>query len=243
MLKIAICDDEEYFRDLLEHMIHEWISQKGKECVIEKYSSGVELLALGKHVDEIQLLFLDINMDAMDGLETAKKIRETQKKLSIVFVTAFVSYSIEGYKVNAFRYLLKNDTDMKRSVSECLNAFFEQIGEKKDTVELHFREGKKWIYVEHILYVESRLHKLFFLIVNDTGTTEIFTSYDTLNHIEELLKKKSFMRIHQSFLVNMNHIRKMERYMATLTGGFKIPVARARYGDVLKQYIVKKGEM
>ena len=86
----------------------------------------MELIELGIELNQYKIIFLDINMDEMDGILTAKKIREQNSEIFLVFVTAFVNYSLEGYKVDAVRYLLKNNVNMQESIAECMDAIYIQ---------------------------------------------------------------------------------------------------------------------
>lgn len=93
---------------------------------IDTFSSGKEFVELGIEMVKYKIVFLDINMDELDGIMTAKKIRENSKDMFIVFVTAFVNYTIEGYKVDAVRYILKDNKNLVASVYECMDAIHEK---------------------------------------------------------------------------------------------------------------------
>ena len=120
MLNIAICDDEEFFRNWIKEMLLQYMQEKGVIYEIATFQSGKELLDLGIELNQYQVIFLDINMDYINGLTTAKKIREQNKEVFIVFITAFVDYSMEGYKVDAIRYLLKSSSNMQGHIAECM---------------------------------------------------------------------------------------------------------------------------
>lgn len=109
MFRIAICDDEKIFRDDLKEILIRYMTDRGIMLEIDTFSSGKEFVELGIEMVKYKIVFLDINMDELDGIMTAKKIRENSKDMFIVFVTAFVNYTIEGYKVDAVRYILKDN--------------------------------------------------------------------------------------------------------------------------------------
>ena len=106
-MKIAICDDEKEFRDLIRVYIEDYLNTKDILYTIDTFISGEKFLN-ETFPSEYSIIFLDINMEGMDGITTAKKIRERGINSYIVFVTAYIDYSLEGYKVGAVRYLLKN---------------------------------------------------------------------------------------------------------------------------------------
>ncbi len=92
-----------------------------------------------------------------------------------------------------------------------------------------------------ILYIESKLHKLEFHIMEDS--LQIYTLYEVLNKIQEELAGNHFLRIHQSFLVNMKFIESIRRYEARLNNGIRLAIPKARWKYVKEQYISYKGEL
>ena len=106
-------------------------------------------------------------MDDVDGIVTAQKIREYSSEIYIVFVTAYINYSLEGYKVEAIRYLLKNNTNLEASISECMDAILHKMNLVVKKKKFKFNEGEKEINIDNILYIESKLHKLQFYIMED----------------------------------------------------------------------------
>lgn len=110
---------------------------------------------------------------------------------------------------------------------------------KKKT--FNFNEVTKNVPLERLLYIESRLHKLEFYIMEDRLNK--YTLYSTLNDMEKELDNNEFLRIHQSYLVNMKHIEKVSRYEVSLTNGVKLEIPKARYGFVEKAYVSYKGEV
>ena len=101
MLKIAICDDEKVFRDNINKYVAAYLNEKEISYEIDTFSSGKEIIDLGIEIKQYNIIFLDINMDDVDGIVTAQKIREYSSEIYIVFVTAYINYSLEGYKVDA----------------------------------------------------------------------------------------------------------------------------------------------
>lgn len=241
MFKIAICDDENYFTEELKNILSDCMLKKGLVFEIDTYSSGAKLISLGIGMLQYSIIFLDINMDEVDGIMTAKKIREVSKEAFIVFVTAFVNYTLEGYKVDAIRYLLKGGNNFKSAIDECINAIIEKMNYTIVTKSFHFNEGVKEIALERLLYIESRLHKLEFHVQEDK--MKVYTIYATLNNLEADLQDNDFVRIHQSYLVNLKYIMSIERYQATLTNGMTLIIPKARYTYVKDKFIAYRGEV
>jgi DNA-binding LytR/AlgR family response regulator len=106
------------------------------------------------------MIFLDINMEEIDGIETAREIRKITKNTYIVFVTAFITYALEGYKVDAVRYLLKDDECLEKAVNECLETIVYKMNYEEHKTTFAFQEGEKTIRIEDIVYIESNLQSV-----------------------------------------------------------------------------------
>lgn len=240
MFKIAICDDEIIFAEKMAKIIGDYMQEKQIPYETEIYSSGKEFVKLGIEMMKYRVVFLDINMEEIDGLETAKAIRKYSDDTFIVFVTAFINYALEGYKLDATRYLLKDKEMFEESIYECLDTILDKMNFAVVKKEIQFNEGKREISLNSLLYIESNLHKLQFHVMEDS--MHVYTVYDTLNHIEEEYSRYRFLRIHQSYLVNMMHLVSVKRYEVLLSNGRKLVVPRVRYNHVKEAFIAYKGE-
>lgn len=241
MFKIAICDDETVFAEELREMVSACLTEKGILFEIDLFESGEALAALGVELVRYTAVFLDINMEGMDGIEAAGKIRALSKEVFIVFVTAYISYSLEGYRLNAVRYLLKGDLNFFGIVQECMEAMIERLNYAVVKKEFAFREGRKEVALERLLYVESRLHKLEFHVMEDA--MKVYTMYQTLDKVQDMLGDDGFVRIHQSYLVNLRHISSVSKYKAVLTDKTELAVPKARYADVRARFTQYQGEL
>ena len=239
MLNIAICDDEKYFRNEIRGILEKYLSAEGIVCSIDDFASGEELTDLGIEVQKYDIVFLDINMDQMDGIDVARRIREKSKDIFIVFVTAYIDYTIEGYKVDAFRYILKNNNMLEGSIEECLDSIRERMAYEVEQREFEFSEGRRTVSLERILFVESNLHRLIFHIMEDS--LKQYTVYKTLDDMEKEFEGKGFIRIHQSYLVNVQHVNSISRYYLILDNGTRLSIPRARYNEVQKLIAEYKG--
>lgn len=241
MFRIAICDDESLFAEELKELLSGYMMEKGLVFEIDIYGSGEALIELGIEVIKYTAVFLDINMEKIDGIKAAEKIREVSREVFIVFVTAFVNYSLEGYRLDVMRYLLKGNVDFPSMVNECVDALVDKLSYSVTKREFDFKEGKREISLERLLYVESNLHKLEFHVMEDD--LKIYTMYETLNALESKLVAKDFVRIHQSYLVNIKYIKNVVRYKVVLTNGIELVIPKARYTYVKEQFILYQGEV
>lgn len=241
MFRIAICDDESHFRKLICEILIDYMDKKGILYEIDEFELGKDFVNLGIEILKYKIVFLDINMDELDGMETAQKIREVSNDIFIVFVTAFINYTLEGYRVDAVRYILKNNVNFSELVFECMDAISMKMNYVVKRKTFNFNEGTKNMPLERLLYVESRLHKLEFYIMEDRLNK--YSLYGTLNDMEKELADNAFVRIHQSYLVNMRHIEKVSRYKALLSNGIELEIPKVRYKFVEEIYVSYKGEI
>lgn len=125
-------------------------------------------------------------------------------------------------------------------MKECLDTITGQMGLQKRRYEVHFQNGRNRIPADHILYVESRLHKVLFFILEE-GVKE-YCKYDRLDCVEQELGPYGFLRIHQSFLVNVKYVQNVERYSAFLENGITLSISKRYYKDIERAYIIRRGE-
>ena len=239
MLSIVVCDDEPYFQNRIKELISAYLNDLGYEYAITSFDSGKELLQLGTDIAKYDIAFLDVQMSEINGIETAKFIREESEEIFIVFVTAFISYSLEGYKVGAIRYLLKDDKCLGDSLEECLSAIIAKMNHVRYSFE--FLSGVKEIMIDHILYMESSLHKVKFFVLEEEKKE--YQMYGKLDEISEDMKAYGFVRIHQSFLVNMKYVTSVERYIARLMDGTEISISKKYYKEAKAAYTKTRGNV
>lgn len=203
ILTCAIVDDEPLALNLLESYVNKtpFLSLEGK------YSSAVQAMneLPKKNVD---VLFLDIQMPDLNGLEFSKMVNERTR---IVFVTAFEQYALEGYRVNALDYLLKpvSYVDFLQAANKALQWF--ELTNKPETIESIFvKSDYKLIQIElkKILYIEGL--KDYIKIYTEDQPKPIL-SLMSLKTMEELLPSSQFMRVHRSFIVQKDKIKIIDR--------------------------------
>ena len=155
MFRIAICDDEEIFRKNIYEIIMKYMDEKGCPCEVDEFASGKDFISLGINMAKYDIVFLDINMDEIDGLETAQEIRKVSNDIFIVFVTAFVNYAVQGYSVNAIRYILKNNENMKDLIFECIDAISKVMKHTVKKKEFKFNEGIKNVRLSYCCMLKA----------------------------------------------------------------------------------------
>lgn len=232
---IAICDDEKFYREKIQKLLENYLKEHDLSYEIQLFSSGEEFLQESENKVKFDIVFMDINMSSLDGIQTAMQMRSFHSRTYIVLITAFIHYALEGYKVNAVRYIMKDTLDT--AMGECMDAILQKMQLKQ--VTFSFVEGEKRLYTDNILYVESQKHKSIFVYMDESLIT--YQIYERLDVIEEKLSGYGFLRIHKSYLVNMKHIYKISNYMAYLDTGEELPVPHLKYRKVKEEFVAFKG--
>lgn len=235
MIKIAVCDDEELFADSIKESIKKYTDHKNIDCRIYVFDSGEALLEQGLRCEDFNIVFLDIEMDKLNGIDTARELRKYSDDIFIAFVTAHADHSIEGYEVEAIRYIIKDSATLDTDIEKCMEAIFNKMKRAADSVRFRFREGEREINIESILYIESYQHVVRFILTDKKS--EPYTLYSKLDKVEEELKDHSFVRIHKSILVNMCHIRKMNSGTLVLDNGQELSISKSKYMEAKHEYV------
>ena len=222
MLRIGICDDQMEARDALRFQI-EKVIREGAEQIVYEFSTGESAVRwLEKHPGEIDLLFLDVEMKGINGMEAAGQIREFDKEICIVFVTGYTDYVFDGYKVDALDYVIK-PAGAER-ISEVLGRVREKIFDnRKENFVFKNPEGTYRISLDGISYFFSDKRKVN-VVLNGKDEKEAYSFYGKLDEVEKQLSG-AFVRIHQRYLVNPGHVAHIGGDSVILDGR-ELPMSR-----------------
>ena len=232
---IAVCDDEKFYREKVQKLLENYLSGYKINYTIQLFSSGEEFLQENENKVKFDIVFMDINMSRMDGIRTALQMRSVHSHTYIVLITAFIQYALEGYKVDAVRYIMKDTLDS--ALDECMDTILKKM--QLSRINFSFLDGEKWLYTDNIFYVESQRHKAVFFYLDEK--MENYHIYEKLDVIEERLSGYGFLRIHKSYLVNMKHICRISNYAVYLDNGEELSVPRLKYQAVKEEFVAFKG--
>ena len=219
-MKIAICDDEKIFLDSLEEKIYGILSKL--DCEVIAFGSAEALLSSAMDYD---LIFLDIEMSGMDGMRAAKQIRETDFETPIVFLTSHTEMAIEGYEVNAFRFLKKPVEEEK------LRQTLQDIQLMKASHKgVMIKAGGEEIVVipSEVLFLESDNNNVRIITSSGSITTRLKLSeaIEIFNRINDTIRK-----VHRCSAVNLDHVARLRDREAVLDDGSVIAVSRSCFAD------------
>ena len=241
MVRVAICDDDLFYLENEKRLIESYLSSKGVKNEIVIFKSSAELTKA--YANNYDIIFLDISMEHINGIEVAKLLRDKGAKSHIVFVTAYAEYLPEGYKVDAHRYLLKNDANFEESFKECMDSLLGKIQVEDIKIEFEVQGGLLSVSPAKIIYSESKAHKVTIYVLEHSGNIKEYYMYDKLDNVQDKLAKYGFIRIHQSYLINGDYLRDVCRYSAKLSKGVSLPISKKYYNEVEDFYIRVRGEL
>ena len=226
-MDIAVVDDEKAIREHICGLVEE----QQPESRIEAYATGEELLASGKRFD---IVFLDIQMEGMNGIEAARNLREKNANLGVedtvlVFITGIKDYVFDAFDLYAFQYLLKPIDE--RKFAEVLENAAREAAKKKERRVLFIKSRNLTLDQSEILYIESRAKKVEIHTVRQT--IEIYAAMDEL----EAQLGENFYRCHRAYIVNMDCITEYDSESITLTNGDRVYLTKKKYGEFVKAYM------
>ncbi len=226
--KIAICDDLESDRDYLKDLLNKWAINNSHLLNIDTFSSAESFLFHYEEAKDYDILLLDIEMGLMDGVSMAKKIRQDNDTVQIIFITGYSDYITEGYEVNALHYLMKPVKEEK--LFSVLERAIEKVNKNDVVLNLETANGMVRIPIYQIRFAEV-FGNYVTIHANDEVVVKI-----TLNEIEKLLDER-FYRVGRSAIVNLNEVSRVTRTEIKLLDGTSIHLPRGAYDGVNRAII------
>ena len=228
-MKIAVIEDEKVHRDLMLSYLERWNREQGGGEIYPFETA--ESFLFGYEEDKcFDILFMDIQMPGMDGMELAKKIREKDRDVVIVFTTGITDYLEEGYEVEALHYLVKPLSEEK--VRMCLEKA-KGRRRKVNYLTLHTEEETLKLCEEAVNYAEARGHGC---ILGMAGAGELAVK-ESLSELKGMLDGSSFVKCHRSYLCRIGNIHHIGKEEIIFDDGQRIPVSRRLYSEVNQRFI------
>ena len=235
MVRIGICDDEQYMSDTIRVMVSGFFLKRNIEIIIMQFSSGEELLNYDKQID---ILFLDIQMEGIDGMETARELRRQKVKRLLVFITVLREMVFQSFEVQPYDYLVKPiEKKHFQKMMERLLDSMKNASEENLLVQKGYES--RIISIGDIVFCEIIDRKIYLHLVS----SEVIDYYDRIENLEKKLNH-GFFRCHRSFLIHLKYLKGYKNGTAYMENGREIPVSRLRskeFSNVILQYMKCEG--
>lgn len=194
-MRIAICDDENIMHKALKNHLEAYAHSRGIVLLYDDYFSGNELI---KSKCEYDIIFMDYQMDGIDGLETARKLRKKKIKSAIIFLTSFAQIVFDSFEVDAYRFLMKPIDEDK--LFSALDDYRKSVADSRYILVKHNDESIR-VNIDDIIYIEASDKHCYIRTVDDS-----YLYKNTLAVIEKELPQDMFIRSHRTYLVGFKHI-------------------------------------
>ena len=233
-IKIAVCDDETRAISVISASVESTFRDLDREVILEKFLSPQALL---ERLNEFSfdLIFLDISMPGMDGIELAGEIKRLGIKAALIFVSSRTDRVFDTFAVQPFGFVRKSN--FLEDIGEVITRFVGS-GDKRETdnhyLYLKDQQGTVAIDVSHVAYIEC-IRNMQVLHFDDSR--DEYRLYSRMGTLEEELKKYDFIRIHKGFLASSRFIRRFESKAVVLTTDEEIPVGRSYHHDAMEFYL------
>ena len=226
-LRIAVCDDETAHRDILKKSLVA-CPEFPSSVVMEEYSDGATLAKMHM-ASPYDIIFLDIEMDGLSGIETGHLIRQTDRKVIIILVTSYSEYMPQSFKLDVFDYITKPFSD--KDISEVFCRALRKYTDWHSTVTLMWKDTSYTVDIGDIVSVEIETRH-----VNVNTEKSVYKSEAKLDYFDRHLSPYGFFRCHNSYLVNMAYIKDFYDNKITTQGGKDIHVSVRKKKEFLRAY-------
>lgn len=220
MVNIAVAEDDPIALETLQGVLGRYAKEHHQEFALTPFSDGLKFL--NGYKPSFDLVFLDINMPNLNGLDAAKKLRQIDPMVVLVFVTDLAQYAIRGYEVDAFDFIIKPLT--YDAFCPKMDRIIRRLSSTSDEVKLKIKNGDDYVVVpaSNITYIEILDHEVYFHTV-----TKTYSSYSTLSQVEKMLPGKRFARCNHCFLVNLARVEELKKD-DVVVGGKTLKISRSK---------------
>ena len=225
---MAICDDDRVFLNNISDAIKKDSEKLDIQPQIYLCDSGEQLLNLiGDEKKKLSVVFLDIDMPGMSGLEVARKIRDSKSKIILIFISAHEQYVFESIEYTPFRYIRKNR--VSQELFRALKSVYERLKTEEDhSIVVKTEDGKEKITHSEIIYYEVESRKLS-IYLKSRGK---LVTRKTIKELYNEMNDDFFVKIHSGCAVNVRCIEAFSNFDITLINGRKLPVSRRRMKEI-----------
>lgn len=227
MIQIAICDDDSIFANFIVTLIKDWSKRMDIKVNMQLFEDGsklIDFLCITEY--NFDIILLDMQMKYLDGIDTAKSIRKSNKKVIIIFITSHIDMVLHAFEVKAYRYLMKEKIEVE--IYPVLTKAIDEIQEeKKNIFSFSFQSKDYVIPLQDIKYFESNRRTILIHLED-----RVLNYYGKLSEVEELILNHEFIRIHQSYIVNLKYVEEIKGYELMLDTNETLPISKSKIKEV-----------
>jgi DNA-binding LytR/AlgR family response regulator len=227
MINVAIVEDNDSASILIENYIKKYSQQKNVEFNIKRYNEAISFLSEYRKVYNI--IFMDIEMPTLNGIEAAKKIRQVDKQVVLIFVTNMAQYAVKGYEVDALDFIVKpvNYTTLAQKIDKSLKII---KANQDDEIVISRTHGFVRLLISNILYLEVTGHKIQYHTNEET-----IVATGSLTELEKRLKPNNFMRCNNCYLINPRYIKSINGMTITMKNDDELLISHPKKKKFLKE--------
>lgn len=229
MIQIAIVEDEDQCAEKMKEYIRQYLGTPGDEYSICRFCNGYDIVE--KYAANLDIIFMDIEMSLMDGMEAAEQIRKIDERVVIVFVTNMAQYAIRGYRVNALDYILKPIS--YEAFSQSLERALRSLEKNRDVfITVKFRDGIVKIAAKDIEWIESQGHRLIFHTPRKNYETTVYSMKEVVDRLEP----EGFKRCNKGSLVNLRMVQGIANGCVEI-GGRSLQISRGKKNEFMSALV------
>ena len=227
MLHIAVCDDEESFVQNLKEQLMRYAQECAQQIRVTVFYDGSELV--NGYDPSIDLVFLDIQMNRMDGLAAAERIRQMDGEVGIIFLTTLTRYALEGYKYQATNYIIK-PMKYARLKAEMDRWMQRRPAKESPSLVVVNDSGRYRVLLKELKYVETFNRNLLL-----HTEKENILCYRSMKEMERELAGSGFVRCHTSYIVNLSYVKGVKKLEIELLDGAQLPISQPKRKEFMEK--------
>lgn len=233
MLRIAICDDDRKVVTSVCEMLDSFFAEKGLKPALTVFEQGVALAEATERGERFDIIFLDVIMPGISGIETAEEIRLYDEDVKIIFLTSSSEFAVDSYAVGAFYYMLK--PIWKDSFYKIVSKALSQLkSHQEDSILLSIRGRIIRMILSDLVYCEVINKKMFYHLISG----EVLETTGNMAELEQKLQRYPFFqKIHRSYIVNLQHIESLTVKEITMNTKDVLPLARGRFEEIRRAWL------